>query len=101
MALGFKVVERPKPGVVRGGQKKFYASAHMPGEMTMEDLIKSIEKMAALTGAEIRGVMYSMVDAMENMLKRGYAVRLGELGSMRLSISSEEKILLKKLQLLQ
>jgi predicted histone-like DNA-binding protein len=63
----------------------------MPGEMTMEDLIKSIEKMAALTGAEIRGVMYSMVDAMENMLKRGYAVRLGELGSMRLSISSEGK----------
>jgi predicted histone-like DNA-binding protein len=91
MALGYKVVERAEPGVVGGGQKKYYASSHMPGEMTMDDLIKAIEKMGALTKAEIHGVMYSMVDAMENMLKRGYAVRLGDLGSMRLSISSEGK----------
>jgi len=33
MAIKFKVIERGQPGVPGGGEKKFYASAVMAGEL--------------------------------------------------------------------
>jgi len=89
MAIRFKVVEKGKPGVAGGGEKKFYASANATGETSLEDLTKLIEKISTVSGADIRAVLYAMVDAMQDNLNQGRIVRLGELGSLRVSISSE------------
>jgi len=79
----FKVIERGHPGVPGGGEKKFYASANPSGEMTLTGLTKSIEKISTVSGADIRAVLYAMVDVMQDALANGQIVRLGEPGSLR------------------
>lgn len=89
MSVKFKVIERGEPGVAGGGTKKFYASANVTGEKTLAGLTKDIEKRSTVNGADIRAVLYAMVDVMVDSLADGQVVRLGELGSLRVSISSE------------
>jgi len=91
MPIKFKVIERGQPGVAGGGTKKFYASPVMDGEMTLADLTKSIEKICTVSGADIRAVLYALVDVSVDSLSDGTIVRLGDLGSLRTSLSSEGK----------
>jgi len=91
MAIKFKVIERGQPGVVGGGEKKYYASANITGEKTLAGLTRDIEKISTVSGADIRAVLYAMVDVMQTSLSEGQIVRLGELGSLRVNISSEGK----------
>ncbi len=93
MPIKFKVIEKGQPGVAGGGDKKFYASASSTGEMTLDKLTKRIEQSSTVGGADIRAVLYSMVQTMQDALEDGQIVRLGDLGSLRVSISSkgEEK----------
>lgn len=91
MAIKYKVIERGEPGVVGGGTKKFYASANVTGEKSLAGLTRDIEKISTVSGADIRAVLYALVDTMTGALSEGQIVRLGELGSLRVSISSEGK----------
>jgi predicted histone-like DNA-binding protein len=91
MSIKFKVIERGQPGVTGGGTKKFYASPVTDGELTLADLTKSIEKICTVSGADIRAVLYAMVDVAVDSLADGTIVRLGDLGSLRTSLSSEGK----------
>ena len=88
MALKFKVIEKGQPGVAGGGVKKYYASNQSSGEITLAKLTNSIEKVSTVSGADIRAVLYAMVDVMKASLADGQIVRLGELGSLRINISS-------------
>ncbi len=89
MSIKYKVVEKGMPGVVGGGEKKFYAANVTNGEMSLEELTKAIEKISTVSGADIRAVVYALVDVMSTSLSNGSIVRLGELGSLRVSIKSE------------
>ncbi len=91
MAIKIKTIERGEPGVAGGGQKKFYASPALEGELTLNNLTKAIEKMCTVNGADIRAVLYAMVDVAVDNLAEGRIVRLGDLGSLRPTISSEGK----------
>jgi predicted histone-like DNA-binding protein len=91
MAIKIKAIERGEPGVTGGGQKKFYASPVMDGELTLAGLTKAIEKICTVSGADIRAVLYALVDVSVDSLADGTIVRLGDLGSLRISISSEGK----------
>lgn len=88
MAIKYNVIERGQPGVAGGGEKKFYASTVADGEMTLTKLTKRIEKISTVSGADIRAVVYAMVDVMKDSLAEGQIVRLGDLGSLRISLSS-------------
>ncbi|MGQ1783819.1 MULTISPECIES: HU family DNA-binding protein [unclassified Saccharicrinis] len=88
MAVKYKVIERGQPGVAGGGEKKFYASAVSNGELTLEKLTKRIERTSTVGGADIRAVLYSLVENIQDGLEEGAIVRLGELGSLRISIGS-------------
>lgn len=91
MAIKFKVIEKGQPGVVGGGTKKFYANPVMDGEVNLNDLTKAIEKICTVSGADIRAVLYALADVSIDNLANGTIVRLGDLGSMRISLSSEGK----------
>lgn len=88
MAVKYKVIERGQPGVEGGGVKKHYASSVTNGELTLEKLTKRIEQNSTVGGADIRAVLYSLVEVMQHGLEEGSIVRLGDLGSLRISISS-------------
>jgi predicted histone-like DNA-binding protein len=87
MSIKFNVIERGKPGDP-ASEKKFYAIAVSSGELTLDGLTKNIEKISTVSGADIRAVVYAMVDVMKDSLAEGKIVRLGDLGSLRISISS-------------
>lgn len=91
MAIKFKVVERGQPGVAGGGTKKFYASQVTEGEMTLDELTSAIEGACTVNGADIRAVLYALVNVSITSLSKGSIVRLGDLGSLRVSVSSEGK----------
>ncbi|HNX44491.1 MAG TPA: HU family DNA-binding protein [Bacteroidales bacterium] len=91
MAIKFKVIEKGQPGVAGGGEKKFYASTVTNGELTLSGLTRLIEKSSTVSGADIRAVLYAMVDVMVDSMANGQIVRLGELGSLRVSLNSEGK----------
>ncbi len=88
MAIKYHVIQRGEPGVVGGGEKKFYATTKVAGEKTLAGLTHDIEKICTVSGADIRAVLYALVDVIQGSLADGQTVRLGELGSMRVSISS-------------
>ena len=88
MSIKFKVIEKGQPGVAGGGVKKYYASAQSSGEMTLAKLTTQIEKVSTVSGADIRAVLYAMVDVMKTAMADGQIVRLGDLGSLRINIAS-------------
>lgn len=88
MAVKFNVVERGNPSDPEA-PKKFYASAIMNGKADIEELIGRIEKISTVSGADIRGVLYSIIDIVPDILSQGRSVRIGDLGTFRVSISSE------------
>lgn len=89
MPIPFKVIQRGQPGVAGGGEKKYYASNVTTGETDIDALTSKIEKISTVSGADIRAVLYAMVDVSIDELEDGKIVRLGDLGSIRVSISSE------------
>ena len=44
-----------------------------------------------MNGADIRAVVYALVEETINSLNEGHIVRLGDLGSLRITLSSEGK----------
>ena len=91
MAIQIKAIERPQPGVAGGGVKKFYASPVHGKEITLEGLTKAIEKTSTVNGADIRAVLYALVEEAVNGLSESRIIRLGDLGSLRITISSESR----------
>ena len=91
MSIQIKSVERPQPGVAGGGIKKFYASPVHGREITLEGMTKAIEKTSTVNGADIRAVLYAMVEEAVLGLDEGRIIRLGDLGSLRITLSSESR----------
>ena len=89
MSIEFSVIQRGEPGVVGGGVKKYYATNHTTGELTLAGLSKRIEQMCTVNGADVRAVVYALLEVMILEMADGKIVRLGELGSLRVTISSE------------
>ncbi len=73
------------------GARGYYASTSAAGEASLEMLTEEIEKISAMSGADIRGVLYALVDGVTRHLREGRIVRLGDLGSLRLSLKSRRE----------
>ncbi len=89
MSVRIKAMEKPNPPGAPAGPKKNYAVIIYDGEDNLETITKRIEKISTVSGADIRGVLYALVDVMTDELADGKIVRLGDLGSMRLSLGSK------------
>lgn len=89
MSIKYNLIEKGKPGVIGGGQKKWYANIVTDGEVTIDDLVKQIEKFSALSEADIRGVIIALENVIQDQLANGKIIRLDKLGSFYPSLSSE------------
>ncbi len=89
MAIKFKAVERGEPGVLGGGDKKYFASAISSGAIDLPELTKIIERISTVSGTDVRAVLYAIVDVIPGLLADGKIVRLGELGSLQVSVESQ------------
>jgi predicted histone-like DNA-binding protein len=88
MSIRFKVQEKGQPGVAGGGQKKFYAAIATDGEVTIDELVKDIEKFSSLTEPDIRGVIMALENVIQDKLAQSKIIRLEKLGSLYPAISS-------------
>jgi predicted histone-like DNA-binding protein len=98
MAIKYKVVQRGQPGVTGGGTKKFYPQVVYTKDNSLDDLTVEIEKISTVSGADIRAVLYALVDVCLKKIGDSEIVRIGELGSLRVSIggkgeAAEDKVL--------
>lgn len=82
-------MHRTQPGVAGGGRKRWYAAIASDGEVTIDDLVKQIEKFSALSEADIRGVIIALENVIQDQLVNGKIIRLDKLGSFYPSLSSE------------
>lgn len=87
MAMKFVVVKKKNP-VDKNDPGKFYAQATVSGEVTLATLARRISKASMATRGDVMGVLTSLVDEIIESLEEGNSVRMGDLGSMRVSLSS-------------
>lgn len=88
MAVRYKVLAKGQPGVKGGGKKQFYAAIVNQDVQGIDKITEAIEAASTVSGADIRAVLYAAVQAINGFLADGDIVRLGDLGSFRLSLSS-------------
>jgi predicted histone-like DNA-binding protein len=89
MAIKYKCIQKTQPGVVGGGVKKYYASVVVDGEVTVDDLVKEIEKFSALSEPDIRGVIVALENVIQTKLANSKKVLMEKLGTFYPAIQSE------------
>ena len=80
MAILFKEIVRGKPGVTGGGDKLKYPHIVYAGEVTIDEMVKEIEKFSALSEPDIRGVVIALENVIQNKLADSMIVRMDKLG---------------------
>ena len=87
MAVKFKVVQKVNP-IKKDDPAKYYAQAEVSGDVTLETLARRIAKASMATRGDVLGVITSLVDEIIESLEEGNSIKLGDLGRMRVSLSS-------------
>lgn len=71
------------------GEVKYYPQIAPATPMTVDQIIKRVEKRSTVSSADVKAVLdalqYEVIDALES----GNSVRLGDLGSFRLTIKAD------------
>jgi predicted histone-like DNA-binding protein len=86
--MRYKVVARKNPQR-RGDPPRWYANSVNAGKMTIKDFSKEIAGRSSLTRGDIENVISNFLDELPTFLKVGMSVKLGDFGTLRLTLSSE------------
>lgn len=77
------------PADRESGEIKFYAQSQARGEMGIREISERIHQMCTVTRADVMAVLTALEEIVSEGLQGGEIVRLGELGSLQLSLSGE------------
>ena len=88
MSVNYKVVERPNPRDLTL-PNKYYASIVMGDNITFEELAQLISKVSNLNYGSVVGTLATLMEVIELQLIHGRQVRLSDLGTLYLTLSSE------------
>ena len=86
-AVTYSVVKRRNPRNIMG-LPKYYAQAQSRGEADTRSLAVRIQEMCTVTRADCMAVLVALETAVTECLSNGEIVRLGDLGSLQVSLSS-------------
>jgi predicted histone-like DNA-binding protein len=86
--MKYKVIEKFNPQKP-DDPRKWYANPVNSGKITIKELAKEIAGRSSLTRGDIENVLANCIDELPTFLKLGMSVKLGEFGTLRLSIASE------------
>jgi len=89
MSIQYKLYKKPEPGVAGGGIKKWYAQADLGEELSIDDLVRKIEKFSSFSEADIRGIIIATENVIKEEIANGKVIRMDVLGSFYPSLSSE------------
>ena len=68
---------------------RYYAKPVNQGELSLDDLSKTIAKMSTVSMTDVYAVLIGLIESIPDELKQGKIVRLGKLGSFSISLSSD------------
>ena len=89
MPIKYKVIERGDPRD-KTAPKKYYATVVNDGELNLENIGKRLEMRSGVNSIDINAVLLGLVQLIkEEIPEDGRIVRLGDLGSFSVSLSSE------------
>lgn len=84
----YSVIPRINPRD-RESEPKFYPQVITSGEVSIREMCERIEQYCTVTKADVQAVFVAMENVVVDALKKGEIIRLGDLGSLRLSVSSK------------
>jgi predicted histone-like DNA-binding protein len=85
--MKYKLVKRVNPQ--NRDSSKWYAQPVNEGKVTKTDISKEIVNVSSLARGDVSNVIESLIDIVPKYLLMGKSVVLGELGTFRISFSSE------------
>jgi predicted histone-like DNA-binding protein len=85
--MKYKLIERKNPQ--DRSQAKWYATPVNDGRVTENDLKSEIVELSSLSKGDVSNVIESLMDVMPKYLLMGKSINLGQLGTLRISFSSE------------
>ncbi len=85
--VNYALVARKNP-MKKEDPAKYYPQIQHSGEVTLDEMAADIEENCTATSSDIQAVIDALRKRIIRHLKEGKIVRLGALGSLRLSVSS-------------
>jgi predicted histone-like DNA-binding protein len=85
--MKYKLVTRANPQ--DRTKQKLYAAPVLDGKITPNDLKKEIVQLSSLSRGDVSNVIESLIEVIPKYLLMGKSVSLGELGTLRLTFTSE------------
>lgn len=85
--MKYKLIQRANPQ--NRDESKWYAAPVNNGNITKTDLVKEIVNISSLSRGDVSNTIENIIDIVPKYLLMGKSVKLGELGTLRLSFSSE------------
>ena len=73
----------------KSGLKVYFPSIVQVAHLSFDDVVAAVEKECTLTRADVRGALSALEYVVLKELKQGNTVRLGGVGSFRLTIVSK------------
>ena len=86
--MKYKVIEKGNP-LNPNAPKKQYASPVNAGKFTLKEFAKQIADRSSLSRGDVENVLSNFLEELPTFLKLGMSVKLGDFGTMRLSLQSE------------
>ena len=91
MKIQYKSIQKGEPGVVGGGEKKYYAQIVRGRAVDIRSLVEEIAAFNTLTTTDILAVLESFLQTAGGHLASGQAVNLGQLGTFSPSLLSHSE----------
>ena len=88
MSIPFNVIAKANPQK-RKDPEKYYAVVQSSGEADFRSMAKEIAEITTVSLPDAVAVLESLVMIIPRHIEKGEIVRLGELGSLRITINSE------------
>ena len=86
--MKYKLQQRINPQNPQG-PKKYYAAPVNDGRVTKKEIAADIVKLSAMSRGDVSNVIESLIDTVPGYLLMNKSVGLDDLGTLRLSFSSE------------
>lgn len=83
----YRLVQKANP--LDQEHKQRYATSVNAGKIDTRMIAKTLAQKSSLTTGDVMNVLENLMEEIPRWLAQGYSVSLGELGTFRLSLSSE------------
>ena len=88
MSVSFNAVGKINP-IKKNQPMRYYASVRNNGESDVRALAREIAQVTTVSTPDVIAVLESLVMVIPHHIEEGKIIRLGELGSLRLTLRSE------------